>query len=102
VDGLSVHPAPPLPVAPAAPVLNVSNQTCDATQYVVRLSWKDVAGEDGYRVHRDGSLIATLGSGVTFYDDLSPDYKPHDYYVEAFNTAGASASATTQSPGCVY
>jgi len=104
-DGLSVIPAPPLPVAPvapAAPVLNVSNQICDATQYVVRLSWKDVDGEDGYRVYRDGALLATLGSGATSYNDASPDYSPHEYFAEAFNAVGEAASAKTKSPGCVY
>jgi hypothetical protein len=87
---------------PAAPTLSLNNQVCDATQYVVRLSWKDVEGETGYRVYRDGMLIATLGANTTVYDDSSPDYNGHDYRVEAFNAAGAASSATQSSPGCVY
>jgi hypothetical protein len=111
LDGLPVIPAPPLPVTPtptptlappAAPVLSVSDQVCDASQYAVRLSWKDVEGEAGYRVYRDGALVATLGANATVYDDLSPDFNSHDYRVEAFNAAGAASSATESSEGCVY
>jgi hypothetical protein len=109
LDGLPVIPAPPLPVlatstppAPAAPTLSLNNQVCDATQYVVRLSWNNVEGEDGYRVYRDGSLIATLGANVTVYDDVSPDYNAHAYRVEAFNASGATSSATVGSEGCLY
>lgn len=102
VDGLPVIPAPPLPVAPAAPVLNVSTKVCTSGEYVVRLSWKDVEGETGYRVYRDGVLIANLAANATAYDDISPDYNPHEYYVEAFNAVGATASLKTKSPGCVY
>ena len=102
VDGLSVIPAPPLPVAPAAPVLNVSTKVCDSSEYVVRLSWKDVDGEDGYRVYRDGTLIVTLGADVTSYDDTSPDYNAHDYRVEASNAVDSSSSATRKSEGCLY
>jgi hypothetical protein len=108
LDGLPVVPAPPLPVAtatsapPSAPLLTVSNQVCDATQYVVRLGWKDVEGETGYRVYRDGSLIATLAANATVYDDTSPDYNAHAYRVESFNAIGASSSASKNSEGCLY
>jgi hypothetical protein len=108
LDGLPVIPAPPLPAAtatvapPAAPTLSLNNQVCDAIQYVVRLGWTNVEGETGYRVYRDGSLIANLGANATLYDDVSPDYNAHDYRVEAFNSSGAAGSATLQSTGCVY
>ena len=102
VDGLPVIPAPPLPVVPNAPVLNVSNQACDATQYVVRLSWKDVEGETGYRVYRDGTQIATLGAGAGSFDDNSPDYGSHSYQVEAYNAGGSAGSSVNYSTGCVY
>jgi hypothetical protein len=109
LDDLPVIPAPPLPVlatstppAPAAPSLSLNNQVCDATQYVVRMGWKDVEGETGYRVYRDGGLIATLAANATIYDDTSPDYNAHDYRVEAYNDAGTSSSATVSSEGCLY
>jgi hypothetical protein len=102
VDDLPVIPSPPLPAPPAAPVLNVSNQTCTYLQYVVRLSWKDVEDETGYRVYRDGTLIATLGEGASSYDDNSPTYGSHGYMVEAYNTVGAAGSPVMNSAGCVY
>ncbi len=102
VDGLPVVPAPTLPVGPLAPELNVSTQICDSTKYVVRLSWKDVADEDGYRVYRDGVLIATLGADTIFFDDTSPDYGSHGYRVEAFNNYGSADSTVKVSEGCVY
>jgi hypothetical protein len=113
LDGLPVIPAPPLPVLatvtptstpepPGAPELNVSTKICDSSEYVVRLSWKDVQGETGYRVYRDGALVATLGANATLYDDTSPDYNAHAYRVEAYNDAGTSSSATKNSEGCLY
>ena len=105
VDGLPVIPAPPLPTLPpppAAPNLNLSNSVCNAQMYVVHLSWKDATGEDGYRVYRDGTLIATLGAGTGSYDDTSPDYGSHSYQVEAYNAAGAAGSSVMNSAGCVY
>jgi hypothetical protein len=68
----------------------------------VRLSWKGVDGEDGYRVYRDGKLVATLSAGTTSYDDTSPDYNADAYRVEAYNDVGASASSTLNSEGCLY
>jgi hypothetical protein len=80
----------------------VSNKTCDSTIYVVHLSWNDVQGEDGYRVYRDGTQIATLGAGTGSFDDTSPDYNAHSYYVEAYNAFGSASSAPKNSEGCLY
>jgi hypothetical protein len=102
VDGLRVIPAPPVPVPPAAPEITVANQICDAKQYVVHLSWNDVQGETGYRVYRDGQLIGDLGAGAIAYDDVPPDYSPHEYYVEAYNDFGTSDSGLRKSEGCLY
>jgi hypothetical protein len=102
LDGMGVIPAPPVPIPPAAPELTVGNQICDGQQYVVHLAWFDVQGETGYRVYRDGQLIGDLGAGAIGYDDVSPDYDPHEYYVEAFNDFGAAASGVRKSEGCLY
>ncbi|KAF0106540.1 MAG: Microbial metalloproteinase [Chloroflexi bacterium] len=112
LDNVIVVKAPALPTptpspiptsaVPSSPVLNVSNQTCNGSIYIVHLSWKDVANENGYKVYRDGALIATLGSGATSYDDTSPNYQSHTYRVEAYNAAGAASSSMKASEGCVY
>lgn len=91
------------PVAPAAPgPFDVQELQCDASQYVVRVSWQDVSGEDGYRVYRDGSLVHTAGSGGTSYDDTLPDYNAHSYRVEAFNASGSNSTGSKNSTGCLY
>jgi hypothetical protein len=95
--------APPPPVAPPAPgKFNVSTKSCSSSQYIVTLQWGDVKGELGYRVYRDGKLIATLPADSTGFDDTSPDYNPHAYQVEAFNDAGAAGSSVQKSSGCLY
>jgi len=120
ISGLVVVPAPalpattvapppvvvattPAPVAPAAPGgFNVSNQSCTSSEYVVRLQWSNVAGELGYRIYRDGALIATLPVNSTTYDDASPDYNSHSYQVQSYNAAGSASSSTQNSEGCLY
>ncbi len=56
--------------------------------------------EDGYRVYRNGTVLANLGAGATSYTDHPPQGGPYNYKVEAFNGAGA-ASDTTSDPGCL-
>jgi len=74
---------------PSTPTLSV-----DAVSYnSVELSWGDVSNETGYRILRDGGEIATLSAGTTAYVDntVAPDTS-YIYSVEAFNSAGTSAS----------
>lgn len=95
-------PAPP-PVPPAAPgKFNVSDKSCSSSGYIVTLSWQDVSREDGYRVYRDGALIATLPANTTQYDDAAPDFNSHKYYVEAYNSSGSANSSSANSQGCLY
>ena len=66
----------------------------------IELSWSDEAtNESGYRVYREGTLIATLDANATGADDnatlaalwLIGSPKPSlTYAVEAFNSAGTS------------
>jgi hypothetical protein len=89
------------PKAPAQ--LNITNQVCTAQTYSVTLGWIDAAdNEDGYRVYRDGNLIANLGSNAKGFTDTPPYGGPYSYGVEAFNSAGASPRPTVQEPGCIY
>ena len=56
----------------------------------VFVTWDDVPGEDGYRVLRDGALVATVGPGVTSHYDRPP-VGVFTYCVEAFDAGGALA-----------
>jgi hypothetical protein len=97
------EPTPPPPQPPAAPGgFNVANQQCDSDAYIVRLSWNDVSGEQGYRVYRDAVLIFSLGANATSYDDNSGDYNGHAYRVEAWNGVGTGTTGTKNSTGCLY
>ena len=87
---------------PAAPGnLYISNQVCNDKQYSVELTWFDAAdNEDGYRIYRNGQLIATLGANTGSYTDDPPKGGPYDYEVEAYNSAGSNSSKV-QEPGCI-
>lgn len=95
---------PPPPSPPEAPTkLVISERTCDAKLYQVTLSWVDNAmNEEGYRVYRDGKLIATLGKNATSYTDNPPGSGPYTYGVEAFNADGASGRPTVKEEGCLF
>ncbi len=96
-------PTPAISTPPPPGNLAISNQVCTSETYSVTLSWFDAAGnEDGYRVYRDGALIATLGAGSNSHTDFPPGSGPYTYGVEAFNAAGASVRLTVQEAGCVY
>jgi hypothetical protein len=99
---IATTPAP-APVAPAAPGgFNVSTKSCNSSEYVVTLQWSNVTGELGYRIYRDGALIATLSENSTSYNDASPDYNSHSYQVQSYNAAGSANSSTQNSEGCMY
>jgi hypothetical protein len=94
---------PPQQQAPNNPGgFGVTELVCSSNEYTVRLGWNDVGGEDGYRVYRDGGLIADLGANAASYDDTLPDYNSHSYRVEAFNGSGTGTTGTKNSTGCVY
>jgi CSLREA domain-containing protein len=105
VEDLPPYPAPPTPVPvtpPEAPArFRISDRVCDPKLYTVTLSWIDQAGnEDGYRLYRDGGLIATLGADANGYVDSPPRGGAHSYALEAFNAGGASPQVTAQDQGC--
>ncbi|RKX24102.1 MAG: hypothetical protein DRP45_08960, partial [Candidatus Zixiibacteriota bacterium] len=83
------------------PPSNLSATAVSPSQ--INLSWTDNASnETGFRLYREGLLIATLGAGATSYQDASLDCNHgYSYYIIAYNNAGESghsntASATTQ------
>ncbi len=87
---------------PEAPTnLEVVNWQCDRKFFEIDFSWTDHAdNEDGFRLYRDGNLIATLGANITKYVDQPPFGGPYTYEVEAFNNAGASGRASTVADNC--
>jgi len=94
----------PLVTPPKAPEqLHIANQVCSGQTYSVTLGWIDAADdEDGYRVYRDGNLIANLGSNAKGFTDTPHYGGPYSYGVEAFNSAGSSSRLTVQEVGCIY
>ncbi len=110
VEGACETPTPPTPTdtpkpeKPAAPSSLVANaNVCTAFNYNVHLTWKDNANnETGFRVYREGNLIATLGPNVTEYNDQPPYGGPYTYKVESYNGGGASPSNNADDSGCIY
>ncbi len=87
---------------PAAPTgMQITNMVCDP-EYQITLKWTDQAdNETGYRLYRDGTLIATLPANSTSYIDTLSDQALHTYSVKAYNEAGASTSiSVTQTDFC--
>ncbi|MFP3853089.1 MAG: hypothetical protein ACLFWD_02220 [Anaerolineales bacterium] len=117
LDDIPVQLAPPTPTPTAEPTatptpvlqppdqpsnLSVSGWVCNAQVYTVELSWFDAAdNESGYRVYRNGNVVADLGSGASTFADQPPYGGPYTYTVEAYNGAG-DASASVQEQGCIY
>ncbi|HEX9798067.1 MAG TPA: CSLREA domain-containing protein [Anaerolineales bacterium] len=103
---VTIEVTEPLLTPPAAPTqLGIGQVTCNANTYSVPLNWVDNAdNEDGFRVYRNGQLLATLGSNVDKYTDGNAPAtgSPVTYGVEAFNDAGASSRPTVQEPGCLF
>jgi hypothetical protein len=100
----SAIPPSPAPSAPSAPVnLEVIGTSCtvdksvDPAKFVnqFHLYWQDLANnEDGFRVYRDGDLIAELLPDETDLIDevVSPNNNPHFYYIIAYNEMGEAKS----------
>jgi hypothetical protein len=106
-------PAPPVtdtPSVPAAPTnFNVDFECTSPpagfqSDVHVEMTWTDVAtNEEGYKVFRDGELLATLGPNATSHTDdttqtsikAASDPIPYiEYAVRAFNSDGASPKKT--------
>ncbi len=87
---------------PGAPGPLTAKSACDAKlkDFPVDLSWSDPGGETGFRLYRNGELIATLGAGVTSYSDNAPKATALNYEIEAFNAMGRSPRATLSVPAC--
>jgi hypothetical protein len=84
---------------PAEPGSLFYSYACPSlTEATITLTWEDVANdESGYRVYRNGAMIAELpANSPTYTDDTSRDSgSVFSYGVEAFNSIGASIQRTT-------
>jgi len=84
-SGRRLPPPPPAPGPCSA---------SDGSSTGILVTWTDVAGEDGYRVFKNGSLLNTLGPNVTStFDGSVPVGISFQYCVVAYNASG-------QSTGC--
>ena len=98
-------PASPSLQAPPAPAWSKWTYNCNYASSNVtittNLSWSDLSSNlTGYRVYRDGQVIATLTADVTSYADTTPwqNGKTLTYYIEAYKDATtASGSSITAS-----
>jgi len=100
VDLLPIVLAPPVPASPAQ--LSIAREYCVPGQvFRVTLQWVDAAtNETGYRVYRDGVVLATLPANTTSYTDSPPMGGPYTYAVEAISAEAASMQLTVQSQAC--
>ncbi|HLP46812.1 MAG TPA: trypsin-like peptidase domain-containing protein [Candidatus Kapabacteria bacterium] len=87
------------PVCPPAPPAAPSNLAGTASQTSIALTWTDNSNnEDGFKIYRglsssNLSLIATVGSNVTSYNDTGLARRTTYYYkVCAYNANGESCS----------
>jgi len=79
-------------IPPNIPVWSVYNYTCKLApgggNMTMNLAWTDrSSSEEGYKVYRDGQVIATLAPNSTSYVDIAyvATGKTLSYSVEAFN-----------------
>lgn len=96
----------PTPIPPDAPIWSAYNYTCALAvgggTMTMNLGWSDRSdGEEGYKVYRDGQVIATLEPNSTAYVDVAfvATGKTLSYSVEAFSE-NWQASTSTITYGC--
>ncbi len=97
LQALHVIVAQTLPDDPTPLVL--SKNICGSTN-VLLLEWAQVGSAAGYRVYRDGGLMATKNGADNRYYANPPHMKKAVYSVEAYNEFGVSNRIAVTSPGC--
>ncbi len=97
---LAVAKAPPLPETPVDFTIKT---ICDPKRsyFKVNLFWTGAAGASGFRIYRNGSLLATVAGNSTGYTDgAAPLGIDLLYALEALNAYGHSAQVTQTVPAC--
>lgn len=84
-----------LPPLPGTPVINSSGYVPGSQLYTARLNlnWTASSYANGYRLYRNGSLVADLGLVTSYTIDNQNDNTTYQYVVEAYNAAGNTSSA---------
>ncbi len=94
-----VLPLADYPLLPAVPAqLRIEQRFCSPNGYSLNLAWAGSAS--GYRVYRNGTLIATLGPNTNAYPDQPPFGGPYTYAVEALSADGVSPQAQVADSAC--
>jgi hypothetical protein len=107
-DTLPLVSYPPPPTATTSapqlgtpPQFQISERMCSPNGYKLRLTWASQSdGKTGYRLYRNGSLLATLGANATTYEDLPPFGGPYTYALESYNANSVSPRAQVTDPVC--
>jgi hypothetical protein len=91
-----------VPPALPPPALFVGSYTCDLEKGTlgVSLNWALVAKAKGYRLYRNGVLLAELGPTETAYHNNAPLKEDLVYALEAFTPNSASARVLVRVPAC--
>ena len=98
LSNLPVLPVLPLPDSPST--FNDSSTCNPKTGSKVTLTWTDVPNITGYRIYRNGALIATLKANVMKYVDNAPVGHDYTYELEAFNENGGADRLSTTVGAC--
>ena len=88
----SATATPALPPAPATP----TGLSATAGNAQVSLSWSTVATATGYKVYRDGSLLASPTTN-SFVDSTAVNGMTYSYTVSATNDGGESSQSSAKS-----
>ncbi len=101
-SGVEVKEGLPLPPPPAQ--FFITNQSCQPgnKKFTVAMKWTSGGpGEVGFRIYRDGELIAEIkASKFTHQDNFAPLNKNLSYEIEALNENGASQRVAQIVPAC--
>jgi chitodextrinase len=100
-DGQSAPPPPPPPPPPqndtTAPSTPTALSTTSVTSSQVGIAWQastDNVGVSGYRVYRNGSLVATTSTTTHTSTGLSPNAS-YVFTVAAFDSAGNASAQSS-------
>ncbi len=93
---LSFNPPPSdAATAPECDVArNMSNNDLGCGR-AVSFTWTDASNEDGYKIYRKGSLIATIAKNSISYTDRICNFAGNTYTIEAYNLGGSKKTDVT-------